>query len=214
MRSHLLRRVSTAGALAAALLAGRAAATPAIGVASFEDGTSTFPIQVWFAPGSVTNVADAHEGTRGVAATGNVRVVLNPTPDQTRLVFWMKTSSQAHITGLVQFYDANWTSLRQDNLDLATDRVWHEQVLRLNKPANTAHLYACMYLPTDVTAMFDDITGADDNPAGAVEGFETANSSPWSVWYAPGSVLNTNAVSHAGVRSMARLSSADGGPAC
>ncbi len=203
MRNHLSRRVSMAGALAAALLAGRAAATPAVGVASFEDGTSTFPIQVWFAPGSVTNVADAHEGTRGVAATGNVRVALNPTPDQTRLAFWMKTSSQTHITGLVQFYDANWTSLRQDDLEFGADRVWREQVLALDKPADTAYVFACMYLPGGVTATFDDVTGAADNPAGAVDGYETGSSGAWSVWYAPGSVVNTNAVSHAGARSVA-----------
>ena len=178
-------------------------ATPAVGVASFEDGTSTYPVQVWFAPGSVTNVADAHEGTRGVAATGNVRVVLNPTADQTRLVFWMKTSNQAHVTGLLQFYDVNWVSLRQDDLDLAVDRVWHEQVIRLNKPAGTAHIYAAMYLPSGITATFDDVTGAADNPPGAVNGFETGGSSPWSVWYAPGTVQNTNVVSHAGTRSVA-----------
>ena len=189
--------------LALALAAPCVIATPAVGVASFEDGTSTFPVQVWFAPGTVTNVADAHEGMRGVAATGNVRVVLNPTADQTRLAFWMKTDSQTHITGLLQFYDVNWVSLRQDDLDLATDRVWHEQVLQLNKPANTAHVYACMYLPGGVTATFDDVTGADDNPVGAVEGYETGSSGRWAGWFAPGSVQNTNAVSHAGVRSVA-----------
>jgi hypothetical protein len=190
--------------LALALTATSALATPAVGVASFEDGTSTFPVQVWFAPGSVTNVADAHEGTRGVAATGNVRVVLNPMADQTRLVFWMKTSNQAHITGLLQYYDVNWVSLRQDNLDLAVDRVWREQViLLLNKPAGTAHVYAAMYLPSGITATFDDVVGAADNPTGAVNGFESGSSSPWSVWYTPGSVLNTNVVSHAGERSVA-----------
>src|SRR5258706_10032475 len=191
-------------ALALALTAMSGFATPAVGVASFEDVTSTYPVQVWFAPGSVTNVADAHEGTRGVAATSNVRVVLNPLADQTRLVFWMKTSSQTHITGLLQYYDVTWVSLRQDNLDLAVDRVWREQVLRLlNKPAGTAHVYAGMYLPSGITATFDDVVGATDNPPGAVNGFESGSSSPWSVWYTPGSVLNTNVVSHAGERSVA-----------
>src|SRR5947209_4983359 len=203
MGNHLFRRVSAAGVFAAGMFAVPLFATPAVGVASFEDGTSTYPVQVWFAPGSVTNVADAHEGTRGVAATGNVRVVLNPTADQTRFAFWMKTSSQTHIAGLLQFYDVNWVSLRQDNLDLATDRVWHEQVLLLSKPANTAHVYACMYLPDGVTATFDDVTGAADNPPGAVNGFETGSSSPWSVWFTPGSVQNTNVTSHAGTRSVA-----------
>src|SRR5258706_3857255 len=185
-------------ALALALTAMSGFATPAVGVASFEDVTSTYPVQVWFAPGSVTNVADAHEGTRGVGATGNVRIVLTPMADQTGLVFWMKTSSQTHIAGLLQYYDVNWVSLRQDNLDLAVDRVWREQVLLLlNKPAGTAHVYAGMYLPGGIPSTFDDVVGATDNPPGAVNGFESPSSRPSSVWDTPGSGVDTNGLSPA-----------------
>ena len=189
--------------LAAMLFSLPAVATVAVGVASFEDGTSTSPVGVWYAPGSVTNVAGGHEGTRAVAATGNVRVSLDPTSSQTRLAYWMKTSVQTHISGYVQYYNAAWLSLGQDNLDLAADLVWREQVIRLSKPAGTVHVFATMWLPGSLTATIDDVTGAADNPTGAVDGFETGSSGSWSVWYSPGSVQNTNVTSHAGTRSVA-----------
>jgi hypothetical protein len=184
------------------LMAARVFAVPAVGVASFEDGTSTSPVAVWYAPGSVSNVAGGHEGARAVAATGNVRISLTPATGETRLAYWTKASTQTHISGFVQYYDGGWTSLRQDGLELAADAVWREQVVRLNKPAGTAFVFATMSVPAGVTLTIDDVTAAADNPAGPVDGFETGSAGTWSIWFAPGTLQNTNAVHHAGQRAL------------
>jgi hypothetical protein len=192
------------GALVLTFVSGSASAVPAVGVASFEDGTSTSPVAVWYSPGSVMNVAGGHEGARSVAATGNIRIHLSPATAETRLAWWMKGNAQTHINGVVQYFNGAWQTLREDDLDLAADGVWREQIVRLNKPAGTVHVFAAMSIPNGVTVTIDDVTGAADNPAGAVEGLETGNSGPWSVWFSPGSVQNTNAGSnHAGLRSVA-----------
>jgi len=191
------------GALAAELWATTALAIPAVGVASFEDGSSTSPVEVWYSPGSVTNVAGGHEGARAVDATGNVRIKYTPGNQHTRAVFWMKASTQTHITGNIQYYDASWQSLGEATLDLTADGMWREQVIRLSKPASTVYVFTNMWLPTGVTATIDDVTLAAAEPTGAVNGFETASTGTWTTWYAPASVQNTNAVSHAGLRSVA-----------
>jgi hypothetical protein len=198
-----MKRKLLVGIVITVLCAAAAQATPAVGVASFEDGTSTDPVEVWFPPGSVTNVAGGHEGARAVAATGNVRIKHVPASQHTRVVFWMKASVQSHISGNVQYYDANWQSLGEAALDLTADGVWRQQVIRLGKPAGTVYVFTNMWLPGAVTATIDDVTLAADEPAGAVNGFETASASPWSTWFSPASVQNTNAVSHAGLRSVA-----------
>lgn len=190
-------------ALTVEFCAATAQATPAVGVASFEDGTSTYPVEVWFPPGSVTNVAGGHEGARAVAATGNVRIKHIPASQHTRVVFWMKASAQSHITGTVQYHDASWQSLGQVTVGLTADGLWREQVIRLNKPAGTVYVLTNMRLPTGVTATIDDVTLAAEEPPGAVNGFETASTGTWTTWYPPASVQNTNAVSHAGLRSVA-----------
>jgi hypothetical protein len=190
-------------AFTAQLCAAAALATPAVGVASFEDGTSTSPVEVWYSPGSVTNVAGGHEGARAVAATGNVRIKHIPTSEQTRVVYWMKASVQSYITGKVQYYNSSWQSLGEATLDLTADGSWRQQVIRLNKPAGTFYVFTNMWLPSGVTATIDDVTLAVDDPAGAVDGFETASTGTWTTWYPPASLQNTNVVSHAGLRSVA-----------
>lgn len=110
---------------------------------------------------------------------------------------------QTHINGNIQYFNSAWQSLAQSDLDLAADGVWREQVIRLNKPAGTTYVFVNMWLSGGITATIDDVTAARDNPAGAVEGFETASTGRWSTWYAPTTVLNTNADSHAGGRSVA-----------
>ena len=190
-------------AVAVELWATASVAIPAVGVASFEDGTSTYPVEVWYQPGSVTNVAGGHEGSRAVAATGNVRIKHAPASQHTRVVFWMKASAQTHITGNTEYYNASWQSLGEAALDLTADGLWREQVVRLSKPAGTVYVFTHMWLPTGVTATIDDVTLAAAEPAGAVNGFEAASTSPWSTWFSPASVQNTNAVSRAGFRSVA-----------
>lgn len=191
------------GALTAQLCTATALAIPAVGVASFEDGTSTYPVEVWYSPGSVANVAGGHEGARAVAATGNVRIKHAPASQHTRVVFWMKASSQTHITGTVQYYNASWQSLGEAALDLTADGLWREKVVRLSKPSGTVYVFTNMGLPAGITATIDDVTLAAAEPAGAINGFETASTTPWSVWFSPASVQNTNAVSRAGLRSVA-----------
>jgi len=198
-----MKRKLWIGMVITVLCAAAAQATPAVGVASFEDGTSTYPVEVWYAPGSVTNVAGGHEGARAVAATGNVRIKHTLASQHTRVVFWMKASTQSHVTGNVEYYDANWQSLGEAALDLTADGSWREKVVRLNKPAGTVYVFTNMGLPGGVTATLDDVTLAADEPAGAANGFETASASPWSTWFSPASVQNTNVVSHAGLRSVA-----------
>jgi hypothetical protein len=190
------------GALTAQLCTATALATPAVGVASFEDGTSTYPVEVWYPPGSVANVAGGHEGARAVAATGNVRIKHIPTSEQTRVVYWMKASAQSHITGRIQYYNASWQSLGEAAVDLTADGLWREQVIRLSKPAGTYYVFTNMLLPAGVTATIDDVALAAGDPVDA-DGFEKASTGRWTTWFPPASVQNTNGISHAGLRSVA-----------
>jgi hypothetical protein len=197
------RRVAVAlcGAIAA-IGFGQAQTTPAVGVYSFEDGASTAPVQVWYAPGSVANVAGGHAGVRSVAASGNVLLSFQPATAEHRVVYWLRTNSRCHIAGVIQYYGSSWQSLGQADFELAADATWREQLHLLGKPAGTTYVLVGMWIPSGVTAWFDDVVAAANNPPGAIEGFETGSPGPWSVWYPPAAVQNTNVIRLSGSRSV------------
>jgi hypothetical protein len=200
---HAVMAAALVFTLSATPYSARLRVIPSSGVASFEDGTSTSPVGVWYAPGTVTNVAGGHRGSRAVAVTGNIRIAFDPSVDQTRFVWWMKSSAPTHISGLIQYYTASWQSLGDVNVHYAADGEWREQVLPLDKPAGAVHVYATMWVPAGITLTLDDVAAVGDNPTGLIESFETAGSGTWSEWYDVASVQNVDTVSHSGFRSLA-----------